>query len=147
MAKNQRPAQTTRSPLPWLEIVLPVYAVILVVLYYRPDSFYLPIADERIESTVAWALRILGWALDALLVLSGLLLAFYLLYSPVYLARNLRRFLDPTAWVDTREFRFYLCCFGLLCVLIVLGVWNSELALVFLTILAGSAQLLWRLLV
>jgi len=127
--------------------VLPAYAVILVVVYYRPDSFRLPIVDERIQSIVAWALRISGWALDGVLALSGLLLAFYLLYAPVYLARNLRRVLDPTAWIDGREFRFYLCCFGLLCALIVLWVLNREITLVVLTVLAGSAHLLWRLLI
>ncbi len=146
MAKNQRPAQTTRSPLPWLEIVLPVYAVVLVTVYYRPETFQLPIADERIEGIVEWSLRIFGWALGGMLALSGLFLAFYLLYSPVYLARNLRRVMDPTPRFDPREFRFYLSCFGLLCTLLVLGVLNRELALVVFTILAGSAQLLWRLL-
>ncbi len=147
MAKSSGPAQAPRWPLPWLEIVLPAYAVVLVMVYYRPDSFHLAIADDRIQSIVAWSLRVLGWALGGVLAVSGLLLAFYLLYSPVYLARNFPRALDPGVWVDPRELRFYFCCFGLLCALIVLAIWEPELALVAFTILAGSAQLLWRLLV
>ncbi len=146
MAGSPQPARIPHGPLSWLEIVLATYAVVLVTVYYRPEAFQLPIADERIESIVEWSLRLFGWALGGMLALSGLFLAFYLLYSPVYLAQNLPRVLDPTAWIDAREFWFYLSCFGLLCTLIVLGVLNRELALAVFTILAGSAQLLWRLL-
>lgn len=147
MARGSQPVPASRWPLPWLEVVLPPYAVLLVLLHYRPESFVLPITDDRIELVVMWALKIFGWALGGMLALSGFFLAFYLLYSPFYLGLNLTRILDRTAWTDPREVRFYLACFGLLCVLAVLALWNPEWALVTFVILAGSAQLLWRLLI
>lgn len=133
--------------MPWLEIVLPVYALIIVVAYYRPQSVHLAIADERLETLVVWAVWIVGGALGGVLAFSGLFLAFYLLYSPLYLAINLRWALDPGVWMDRSEVRFYLCCFGLLCVLVTLTVWNLELALAVFTLLAGLNLLLARLFV
>lgn len=133
--------------MPWLEIVLPVYALIIVVAYYRPQSVHLAIADERLETLVVWAVWIVGGALGGVLAFSGLFLAFYLLYSPLYLAINLRWALDPGVWMDRSEVRFYLCCFGLLCVLVTLTVWNLDLALAVFTLLAGLNLLLARLFV
>jgi hypothetical protein len=131
--------------MPWLEIMLPLYALIVVVVYYRLDRFHVDIADEWIESLVLWAVWIVGGALGGVLALAGIFLAACLLYSPIYLASNFRRAMNPGVWSDPRESRFYLCCFVLLCALIALAVWNLEISLVVFTILAGSAQFLWRL--
>lgn len=131
--------------MPWLEIMLPLYALIVVAVYYRLDRFHLDIADEWTESLVLWAVWIVGGALGGVLALAGIFLAACLLYSPIYLASNFRRAMNPGVWSDPRESRFYLCCFVLLCALIALAVWNLEISLVVFTILAGSAQFLWRL--
>lgn len=145
MVRTFQTAQAWRWTMPWLEIMLPLYALIVVVVYYRLDRFHLDIADEWIESLVLWAVWIVGGALGGVLALAGIFLAACLLYSPIYLASNLRRAMNPGVWSDPREFRFYLCCFVLLCALIALAVWNLEISLVVFTILAGSAQFLWRL--
>lgn len=146
MARNSRTAQATSWPVPWLEIVLPIYTLAIVMVYYRPNSVHLAIADETVETIAVWAMWILGGVLGGVLAFSGLFLAFYLLYSPFYLAKNLHWALDPGVWTDPREVQFYLCCFGLLCALLTLAIWNPELALVVFTMLAGSAKLLGRLL-
>lgn len=145
MARISHMTRGSSAPIPWLEIVLPIYALTLVVLYYRPNGVHLPLADERLETIVVWALWIVGGALGGVLVIFGLYLAFCLLYSPFYLAMNLRGALDHRVWIDRSEFRFYLFCFGLLCVLLMLALWNREVALVVFTVLAGSTKLLARL--
>jgi hypothetical protein len=125
---------------------MPIYTLGVVVVYYRPEQLPLALEDEGIENLVVWMVWILGAALGAVLALSALFLAFYLLYSPFYLARNLRWFVDPGHWIDQSEFRFYLCCFVLLCLLVILAVWKPELAFVVFTLLAGSGKLLARVL-
>jgi len=145
MSRSSQRAKGSSAPIPWLEIVLPIYALTLVILYYRPNSVYLPIADERFETIVGWAVWIVGAALGGVLAIFGLYLAFCLLYSPFYLAVNLRWVLDRRVWMDRSEVRFYLFCFGLLCILLMLALWNREAALVVFTVLAGSTKLLARL--
>ena len=63
---------------------------------------------------MAWA--VVG-ALGGLLGLWALIIAFFLLYSPFYLIGKLPLLVGKGGWVDRREVRFYLACFGLLCVL------------------------------
>jgi hypothetical protein len=143
----QTPAgQPPRQLLAWLEIGLPVFALAVILWYYRPDTFVMPEGDGWLDDLVGWSLRILAGALGGILALFALLLAFCLLYSPVYLARNLMRALTPGVWVDREEFLFYLCCFGLLCFLLLIGFWSREAALVAFTVLSGSAPLLTRFL-
>jgi hypothetical protein len=52
---------------------------------------------------------------------------------------------NPAVWTDPKEFRFYLCCFVLLLVLAGLAILSLEVFLVAFIVLAGSAQLIWRL--
>lgn len=144
-ATRSKTARAQRASVHWLELTLPLYALAIVVVYYRPSSVDLVMPDEQIENIVVWAAWIVGGVLGVMLVLSALFLGFCLLYSPIYLARNLRRALDPRLWIDPSEVQFYFCCFGLLCLLVVLAVWKLELALVVFVLLAGSAKLLVRL--
>jgi len=141
MARKPRANQATAGPLPWLEIVLPIYATTLLMVYYRPETIRLAIPDERLETLAVWAV---GAGLGGLLALSALFVAFYLLYSPFYLAKNLQWVFDRGVWTDPTEVRFYLCCFGLLCALMILAIWSQELALAVFVVLAGSAKLLGR---
>ncbi len=86
-------------------------------------------------------------ALTGVLAISALFLTFYLLYSPFYLVGQVRRLGEPIKWVDKREFRFYVWCFTLLCLLSALAIVNPVVAVVTFTLLAGSGQILWRVLI
>jgi len=145
MARLIQVAPAARWTMPWLELVLPLYALTLLAVYYGLDGLSVAMPDERVESVALWAAWIVGGALGGILALSGLLLAFYLLYSPFYLGKNLRRIVNPAVWSDPKEFRFYLCCFVLLCLLAALAILSLEVFLVAFIVLAGGAQLIWRL--
>lgn len=136
-----------RQSRPWMELVLPLYALAMVIVYYRPQALPPAIEDKLVDGMFRWVLWGIVGALGGVLALSAFFLAFYLLYSPFYLVENARRILDPQAWVDQREVRFYIGCFLILCGLLMLVVVNPDAALVSFTLLAGSAQFLWRFLV
>lgn len=136
-----------RQSRPWMEVILPLYSLALVILYYRPQALPLAIEEKLVDGMFRWAIWGIVGALGGILALSALFLVFYLLYSPLYLLENAKRILDPHAWVDQREVRFYLGCFLLLISLVVLAFMNPEAALVSFVLLAGSAQFLWRFLV
>ncbi len=136
-----------RQSRPWMELVLPLYALAMVIIYYRPQALPPAIEDKLVDGMFRWVLWGIVGALGGVLALSAFFLAFYLLYSPFYLAENAKRILDPHAWVDQREVRFYVGCFLVLCGLLMLVVVNPDAALASFTLLAGSAQFLWRFLV
>jgi len=128
----------------WMEFILPVYSLVMLLIYYRPQVLVPAMDDALTHGKLWWALWIIIGALGGLLALSGLFLAFSLLYSPVYLIGNARRILDPRAWVDRHEIRFYVGCFAILCGLATLGFLYPPAALLSFTVLAGFAQTLWR---
>lgn len=130
-----------------MELILPLYTLTVVVLYYRPQMVPPGVEEKMVDGMLRWVLWGIVGALGGILALSALLLAFYLVYSPFYLLQNARRILDPHAWVDQREVRFFLVCFVILVGLLALAFLNPDAALVSFTLLAGSAQLLWRFLV
>jgi hypothetical protein len=78
---------------------------------------------------------------------SGLLVVFFLVYSPVYLAGKAPMLVGKGAWTDRREVRFYGLCFVILCVLLalLLGDWRWFVSAFLL--LTGFAPSLWRALV
>jgi amino acid permease len=133
----------------WVELVLPLYSMFAVFVYFRPGA--LPGQVDQSMSLINSVFTWLAWGLVAsltgVLAISALFLTFYLLYSPFYLANQVKRLWEPRKWVDSRELRFYLWCFVLLCLLSGLALSNPTAAAVVFTILAGSAQLLWRVLV
>ena len=136
-----------RPSRPWMELILPVYALGLILLYYKPQLL-VPILDSvPMNEILWWALWVIIGGLGGILALSALFLAFCLLYSPVYLVGNARRILDPGVWVDHGEVRFYFGCFVLLCGLVTLAVFHPKAALVAFTMLAGFAHILLRPLV
>src|ERR1700687_4221836 len=69
----------------WLELVLPLFTTALLVVFHKPQ--YIPrIFIESATSPVNWvAWAVLG-ALCGVAAFSGLLVAFFLLYTPIYLA-------------------------------------------------------------
>jgi hypothetical protein len=130
----------------WLEIVLPLFATALLVVFHKPD--YIPrIFTESATSPVAWvAWAILG-ALGGITAFSGLLVAFFLLYSPVYLVSKAPMILGKGVWTDRREVRFYGLCFVILCVLLALVVFDWRWFVSAFLLLTGFAPMFWRALV
>ena len=136
-----------RQSRPWMELILPLYALGMTIVYYRPQALPPAIEEKLLDGMFRWVLWGVVGALGGILALSALFLAFYLLYSPLYLIENAKRILDPHAWVDHREVRFYVGCFITLVCLLWLAFVNPDAALVSFTLLSGSAQFLWRFLV
>ena len=136
-----------RQSRPWMELILPLYALGLTIVYYRPQALPPAIEEKLVDGMFSWMLWGIVGALSGILALSALFLAFYLMYSPVYLIENAKRILDPHAWVDHREVRFYLGCFLTLACLLGLAWVHPDAALVSFVLLSGSAQFLWRFLV
>ncbi|MBI4590169.1 MAG: hypothetical protein HY725_15150 [Candidatus Rokubacteria bacterium] len=136
-----------RQSRPWMEVILPLYTLTLLILYYHPQSLPPAIEEVLVDGMFRWVVWGIAGALGGILALSALFLAFCLVYSPIYLVENAMRILDPQAWVDEREVRFYAGCFVILCGLLALVFLNPHAALVIFTLLAGSAQFLWRFLV
>ena len=132
---------------PWMDVILPFYALVMILFHYRPQVLVPVLVDAPTRGILWWAFWVIIGALGGLLALSALFLAFALVYSPLYLVGNARRILDPQAWLDRREVRFYVGCFAILCGLLTLASLQPEAALVSFILLAGFAQFLWRLLV
>lgn len=128
----------------WLEVVLPLYSLAVVLAYLRPQYLPLPTAGQVTESLMPWAVWGLVGAMSGVLALSGLTVAFFLLYSPLYLLARSWMLVGKGGWVDRREVRFYGACFVLLCVLAGLALFNPVAATSTFVIIAGFPHLLWR---
>jgi hypothetical protein len=128
----------------WLEVVLPMYSMAVVLVYLCPQ--YLPMRTDMSTRESFMPLAVWGvvGAMGGVLTLSGLIVAFFLLYSPVYLMGRSWMLFDKGGWVDHREFRFYAACFILLCFLGGLAILHPVAAASTFVLLAGSAHLLWR---
>jgi hypothetical protein len=128
----------------WLEIILPLYTIALLYVYFRPESIPHSLADSGEQSLFPWAVWGVVGAMSGILALSGLFVAFFLLYSPVYLAARSMVLVGKGGWVDKRELRFYCACFILLCILLTVAVLSPVAAAAVFVLLAGSAHLFWR---
>ena len=130
----------------WLELVLPLFAVALLVLFHKPE--YVPrILDETTRSPLAWVAWAIVGAMGGVTILSGVVVAFFLLYSPVYMAGKMPMLVGKGPWTDRREVRFYGLCFIILCVLLALLLWDWRWFVSAYMLLAGFAPTLWRALV
>jgi len=131
----------------WLEILMPVYAVALVIVWFHAEYTPAVLTTSMSESpfpALAWA--VVG-ALGGLLGLWALIIAFFLLYSPFYLIGKLPRLIGKGGWVGQREVRFYLACFGFLCLLAALTYVEPPAGLTVFAIAAGCGPVFWRVLV
>ena len=131
----------------WLEFVLPLYAIACLIVWFRPQ--YLPPilhqdASEALLPLIVWSM--VG-AMFGILGLSGLMVVFFLLYSPIYLLNKSLLLVGKAGWVDKRELQFYISCFMLLCLLLFLLYWNTSVFVVAFVLFAGCGPMLWRLLV
>lgn len=128
----------------WLEVILPLYTIALLYVYFRPESIPHSLADSGEQSLFPWAVWGVVGAMSGILALSGLFVAFFLLYSPVYLAARSLVLVGKGGWVDKRELRFYCACFILLCILLTVAILSPVAAAAVFVLLAGSAHLFWR---
>jgi hypothetical protein len=129
-----------------LEIVLPLYSLAVLIHFYQPDFMRLSADGGVAAALMPWALWGVVGAMSGVLALSGLVVAFFLMYSPLYLLARSRMLVGEGKWVDRREFRFYLACFILLCFLVGLAVWSPLVAASTFVVLAGCAHFVWRIL-
>ena len=130
----------------WLEVILPLFATTLLVVFHKPE-FIPRIFTESATTPVAWVAWALLGALGGITAFSGLLVAFFLIYSPVYLAGKAPMILGKGAWTDRREVRFYALCFIILCALLALIVWDWRWFVSAFLLLTGFAPTFWRALV
>lgn len=130
----------------WLEMVLPLFATAVLVVFHKPQ--YVPtVFVESATTPLAWVAWALLGALGGVLAFSGLLVLFFLLYSPVYLAGKAPMLMGKGAWTDRREVRFYGLCFVILCGLLALLVWDWRWCVSAFLLITGFAPTLWRALV
>lgn len=130
----------------WLEVLLPLFAIALLVVFHKPE--YVPrILTQNATSPVAWAAWALVGAIGGVTTFSGLLVAFFLLYSPVYLAGKAPMLVGKGPWTDHREVRFYGFCFVILCVLLALLLWDWRWFVSAFLLLTGFAPTVWRAMV
>ena len=128
----------------WLEFLLPAYALAFLAVMLRPE--YMPhlLGQNLNESVLPW----IGWAvvgaMTGILLLWALIVTFFLMYSPFYLAGKIPLLFGRGAWVDKRELRVYLYCFLLLGLLVALVVWDPRKALVVFTLVSGCGPVFWR---
>jgi hypothetical protein len=131
----------------WLEVLLPLYAVALIIVWFRAEYTPTILTESMSESPLpgmAWA--VVG-ALTGILGLWAVIVSFFLLYSPFYLLGKLPLLVGKGGWVDRREVRFYLACFAMLCVLAALLYWELPVGLTVFAVASGFGPVFWRLLV
>lgn len=131
----------------WLEVLLPLYAAALIAVWFRAEYTPTVLTESMSESPfpgMAWA--VVG-AMTGILMLWGLIVSFFLLYSPFYLLGKLPLLVGKGGWVDRREVRFYLACFALLCVLVALLYWEWPAGITAFALAAGCGPVFWRFLV
>jgi hypothetical protein len=128
----------------WLEVLLPLYTIALLYVYFRPESIPTSLAESNEQAIWPWAVWGVVGAMSGVLALSGLFVAFFLLYSPVYLAARGMVLVGKGGWVDRQELRFYGACFIMLCSLVVIAILSPVAAAAVFVLIAGSAHLLWR---
>ena len=134
------------AKLAWLELVLPLFAGALLVVFHKPE--YVPrIFLESATSPVAWVAWAIVGGVGGVTAFSGLLVAFFLLYSPVYLAGKAPMLVGKGPWTDRREVRFYGLCFTILCLLLALLLWDWRWFVSAFLVLTGIAPAFWRALV
>ena len=135
----------------WLEAVLAL--VSLAILYFTaPPGRACPArSTSRSDASLTlwdWIFRgmafgLLGvWGFSAIVV--GL---FFLVYSPIYVINKAPHLVGKGGWLDRREVRFYLACFALVCLLVILMTRSFDAAGVMFVLLAGFGPMIWRLLV
>ena len=136
----------------WLETVMALFS--LAFLYciwypeYMPRMFRAVMLKEDLNLTLwDWMIGAMGAGLLGILGFSAIIVLFFLGYSPIYLVNKLPHLVGKGGWMDRREVRFYLACFALVCLLVVLLTRSFDTAGVMVILLAGFGPMVWRILV
>jgi len=128
----------------WLEVLLPLYTLGFLTVMFHPEQLPWILGQNLNESMLPWVAWAAVGAMTGVLILWGLIVAFFLVYSPIYLLGRAPMLLSKGTWVDRREMLFYMYCFALLCLLVFLLYWDPSVGIVSFTIVAGCGPVFWR---
>lgn len=134
----------------WLEALLALVSLGMLYLTWHPE--YTPRAlflkDDANLTLWDWILRGIVFGMLGVWGFSALVVLVFLLYSPIYLINKAPHLIGKGGWLDKREVRFYLACFALACLLLVVLITRSlQAALVPFVLLVGFGPMVWRRLV
>lgn len=133
----------------WLELVLALVSLAMLYLNWHPEAMprALDLKNDANLTLWDWIFRAMVFGLLGVWGFSGLIVIFFLLYSPIYLVNKAPHLVGKGGWLDKREVRFYLACFALACLLVALFTRSLDAAGIMFVLLAGFGPLVWRLLV
>jgi hypothetical protein len=133
----------------WLESVLALVSLAMLYLNQHPEALprALDLKNDANLTLWDWIFRGMVFGLLGVWGFSGVIVLFFLLYSPVYLINKVPHLVGKGGWLDKREVRFYLACFALVCLLLALLTRSLDAAAILFVLLAGFGPLVWRLLV
>jgi len=131
----------------WLEAVLALVSLAMLYFYRNPELMPRALREDTDLTLWDWIFRGMVFGLLGVWGFSALVVLFFLLYSPIYLINKAPHLVGKGGWLDRREVRFYLACFALVCLLVVLLTRSFDAAGVLFIVLAGFGPMVWRLLV
>lgn len=131
----------------WLEATLALVSLAMLYFYRNPDLMPRALREDTNLTLWDWIFRGMVFGLLGVWGFSALIVLFFLLYSPIYLINKAPHLVGKGGWLDRREMRFYLACFALVCLLLILFTRSFDAAGVLFILLAGFGPVVWRLLV
>jgi len=133
----------------WLEAMLALVSLAILYFTRRPEALprALDLSNDAGLTLWDWIFRGMAFGLLGVWGFSAIVVGFFLLYSPIYVINKAPHLVGKGGWLDRREVRFYLACFALVCLLVILMTRSFDAAGVVFVILAGFGPVVWRLLV
>jgi hypothetical protein len=131
----------------WLEAVLALVSLAMLYFYRNPEMVPRALTEDTNLTLWDWVFRGMVFGMLGVWGFSALIVLFFLLYSPIYLINKAPHLVGKGGWLDRREVRFYLACFALVCMLVILLTRSFDAAGVLFVLLAGFGPVVWRLLV
>jgi len=131
----------------WLEATLALVSLAMLYFYRNPELMPRALREDTNLTLWDWIFRGMVFGLLGVWGFSALIVLFFLLYSPIYLINKAPHLVGKGGWLDRREVRFYLACFALVCLLLILFTRSFDAAGVLFILLAGFGPVVWRLLV
>jgi len=133
----------------WLEVMLALVSLAILYFTRRPDELprALDLSSDVGLTLWDWIFRGMAFGLLGVWGFSAIVVAFFLMYSPIYIINKVPHLVGKGGWLDRREVRFYFACFALVCLLVILMTRSFDAAGVLFVILAGFGPVFWRLLV
>ena len=131
----------------WLEATLALVSLAMLYFYRNPELMPRGLRADTNLTLWDWIFRGMVFGLLGVWGFSALIVLFFLLYSPIYLINKAPHLVGKGGWLDRREMRFYLACFALVCLLLILLTRSFDTAGVLFILLAGFGPAVWRLLV